>query len=458
MILKALRAARWTELALMILAALTAALGFFLVSGAMDGQSVLEAPMSFLLPPIVVLAAFLVIHIILVVRRVSVEEILIPIVALLFCLGLIMIYRLRGDNGVWQQVLRGLVPGLVITGILIARPDLVEYLRRLAIPISLGGLFLLLLTAVIGVEDETGARLALRFGPLPAIQTSELIKLAMIIFLAWFVEREWEAVEGRARTFMGTIRLPALRYFVPGVLFVGISILALVVMSDWGAILILGLIFVAMLYAGFETRIFGTIAAIGLAMSIAAGLVLSLTWHVPDVIRNRYLAFRDPWSTAPLMINGQPTGVTISEGPGYQIQQAVYAIIAGGVGGTGLGYGSPEFVPLSSSDFIYAAIIEEMGAVVGIGVLILYSILLMRILRTAVLLPTGQVFERLLLVGIGVHLFSQVFVMVGGTLNLIPLTGVTVPFMSLGGAALMTNLVEIGIVLAVAQRLEAQRI
>ena len=150
--------------------------------------------------------------------------------------------------------------------------------------------------------------------------------------------------------------------------------------------------------------------------------------------------------------------MTIAEGPGYQIQQSIYAIAAGGVTGTGLGFGSPEYVPLAQSDFIFAAILEEMGAVVGIAVLILFAILLLRILRIAMLLPSQQVFERLLLTGIGLHLFTQVFVMVGGTLNLLPLTGVTIPFLSLGGTALLINLAEIGVVLALAQRLEEERL
>jgi cell division protein FtsW (lipid II flippase) len=123
-----------------------------------------------------------------------------------------------------------------------------------------------------------------------------------------------------------------------------------------------------------------------------------------------------------------------------------------------LGFGSPDYIPLAASDFIFAAILEELGAAVGIVILVLFIILLMRILRVALLLPRGQVFERLLLIGIGMHLFTQVFVMVGGTLNIMPLTGVTVPFLSQGGAALMVNLLEIGIVLAVAQRLETQPI
>lgn len=159
-----------------------------------------------------------------------------------------------------------------------------------------------------------------------------------------------------------------------------------------------------------------------------------------------------------VMLDGQSTGITISQGPGYQIQQSIYAVIAGGLTGRGLGFGTPTYVPLAHSDFIFSAILEELGAVTGFAVLFLFAVLLLRILRVAVLLPGGQVFERLLLTGIAIHLFTQVFVMVGGTLNLLPMTGVTIPFLSLGGVALLVNLVEIGIVLSLTQRLELRQI
>jgi cell division protein FtsW (lipid II flippase) len=393
--------------------------------------------------------------VVLAVRRVSVDPLILPITGLLFMLGLVMIWRLRGEVGVWQQLTRGFIPGIVLSGILIVRPRLIERIRRWAVPISMVGLLLPVATALFGVVDESGARLALKLGPLPAIQTTEMIKVTMLIFLAWFIEREGQAAEGRAHTILYLGRLPAPRYLIPGALFVGAATLALILMSDFGAVLILGFLFVAMLYAGFETRIFGTIAALGLGLAVLAGLVISQTWEAPTVIQNRFLAFRDPWSTQELLVNGQPSGITIAEGPGYQIQQSIYAAIAGGVSGTGLGFGTPEFVPLAVSDFIYAAILEEMGSAVGIAILALFVILVLRILRIAVMLPADQVFERLLLVGIGIHLLTQVFIMVGGTLNLFPLTGVTIPFLSLGGSALMVNLVEIGMVLAVMQRLEA---
>jgi cell division protein FtsW (lipid II flippase) len=220
-------------------------------------------------------------------------------------------------------------------------------------------------------------------------------------------------------------------------------------MADFGAVLVLVMLFVAMLYTGFETRIFATISALGLALALLVGAVLSQTWSIPATIQYRYLAFRNPWSEQ-LM----PNGYTIAEGPGYQIQQAIYAVIAGGVSGTGLGLGLPTFIPLAHSDFILAAIMEEMGSAVGVAVLALYAVLVLRILRVVLLLPRAQVFERLLLLGIGVHFFTQVFVMAGGVLNLIPLTGVTMPFLSLGGVSLMVNLAEVGMVLALTLRID----
>jgi len=451
------------EALLLGLVLLLGLLGFLLaaaglrLAGPIAQTGEMPAVRSLLVVPLLAGGLFVAAHALLVIRRRRVEQIILPVVALLFSLGIVLIWRLRGDEGAWQQVLRGFLPGMAALGALLAWPyQLTEFIRRQAIPISLAGLGLALLTGILGSADETGARLALVLGPLPPIQTSELIKLALIIFLAWYIDREGRRMEGRAILLFGRLRLPALRYALPGLLFVFVATLALVRMADFGAVLILGIIFVAMLYAGFDPRLFGTIAVIGLGMALVVALVLVFVWDVPAVIENRFLAFANPWSTAELMVNGVPTGLTISEGPGYQIQQAVYATISGGLSGAGLGFGSPEYIPLAASDFIFAALLEEMGAMIGFAVLALFGVLALRIFRVAMLLPGVQVFERLLVTGIGIHLFTQVFVMAGGTLNLIPLTGVTIPFLSLGGMALLTNLVEVGIVLALAQRLEAR--
>jgi cell division protein FtsW (lipid II flippase) len=450
---------RQSEALLLVFTSLIAILGFLMVAAATQIRQNLDPLPTLpaaLLPPLLLSAGAFGLHIAMRTRRIEIEQIIFPVACLLLAIGLVTIFRLRGAEGVWQQITRGLLPGFVLAGAFILKPQLVEFVRRWTLPISAIGLMLPIATAIFGVVDETGARLALKLGPFPAIQTSEIIKLTLVVFLAWFIDREGEQVEGRARIILGRLRLPAIRFFIPGILFVSMATLALVQMSDFGAVLILGFLFTAMLYAGFETRLFATIAGIGLILALLVGLVLVLFWEIPTVIQHRFIAFLDPWSTAEIVINGQPTGITVAEGPGYQIQQSIYAIVAGGLTGAGLGFGSPDYVPLAASDFIFAAILEEWGAAVGIVILALYIILLLRILRVAMLLPRSQVFERLLLTGIGIHLFTQVFVMIGGTLNIIPLTGVTVPFLSQGGAALMINSLEIGIVLAIAQRLETR--
>ena len=321
-----LRTWRRTEAALLIVVVLVAFLGFALVEGAariQQGVPPLPLPWEALRPPAAMALALVGLHLLLRRRGTEIEQLLLPIVGLLLALGLTMIWRLRGGDGVWQQIWRGLVPGTLLAGLVITRPALIERVRReWPLVVSLGGLSLLMITAFLGVVDESGARLALKLGPLPAVQTSEIIKLSLIVFLAWYIQSAWEGAECRAID-LGWIKLPALRYFVPGLLFVLLAVLALVKMADLGAILILGSLFAAMLYAGFQPRILVPIATIGLLLSVVAGLFLALVWEVPDVVQQRVAAFRDPWSQEPLLIDGQPTGLTIAEGPGYQIQQAL---------------------------------------------------------------------------------------------------------------------------------------
>ena len=448
---------RLIEATALTMTAVIVMLGFLSVAAATQlrlGNNPVAALPGALGPSFLITILLIGFHLFLRFLRMRSEQIIWPTVSLLFVIGAIMIWRLRGSEIVYQQILRGLLPGIILAGLLVAKPGLIEAIRRRAPLIGLVGLLLPIITSLFGTIDETGARLALKLGPLPAIQTSEMIKLAMIIFLAWYVEEQGRAAEGRAQPFLGWLRIPALQYFIPGVLFVSVASLALVRMSDYGAVLILGFIFIAMLFAGFETRIFFSVTAIGLVLAILMGLILSITWEIPTVIQYRFMAFLNPWSRDTIIINGQSSDVTISEGPGYQIQQSIYAVISGGITGRGLGFGSPDYVPLAHSDFIFAAVIEELGSIIGLAVLFLFAVLLIRIFRGVILLPAGQIFERLLIVGIGAHLFTQIFVMAGGTLNLFPVTGVTIPFLSQGGVALLVNLVEVGMVLAILRRME----
>jgi cell division protein FtsW (lipid II flippase) len=448
---------RFTEAFLLGLVFLVTLLGFALLAiglQARQGGNPWAGLPGALLPPLVIGVSTVGLHMLMRKREMQVDQLILPVTALLFTTGLLLIWRLQGASGVWQQFLRGYLPGMAVIAVLLMRPRWVELIRRWAVPICLVGFLLLVATAFLGVIDETGTRLAIQLGSLPPIQPSEIIKLCLVIFLAWYIDREGKEAEGRARPFLGWLRLPPIHYFLPGALFVALATLALVKMSDFGAVLILAFIFAGMLFVGFETRIFLTIGAIGLTLILIVSLILSFTWQVPTVIRYRFLAFQNPWSKEVILLKGQTTGVTISEGPGYQIQQSIDAVVSGGLSGTGLGFGTPQYVPLAQSDFIFAAIIEELGSIIGLAILILFAVLLLRMARVALLLPAEQVFERLLLIGICIHLFIQVFIMVGGTLNLLPMTGVTIPFLSQGGMALLVNLTEIGLALSLSQRLE----
>ncbi len=444
--------ARQSERTLLLIVAAFVLLGFVIVTFVQQSLDVEVAPFWTFATPIVIIGLLAAAHLLLTYQKVTDAPLLLPIIGLLMGIGLILLQRLFPEAA-RSQLLRGFVPGMIGLMLLIRFPQVVESLRRdWPMTVSLIGLVLLLATAFFGRIDETGTRLALQIGSLPAIQTTEAIKVALIVFLAWYIESEGEAAERHAFKFAG-LSLPPLRYFLPSLTFVAIATLALVKMSDFGAILILTGIFLAMLYIGFNQRIFFTIMGIAVAAGLIVGIALFAVWDVPATIQQRVIAFRDPFSTEELVLNGQPQGYSIALGPGYQSVQGIQAIINGGFLGTGLGWGVPENVPLSYSDFIFAALVEELGAAGGFAVLLLFGLLIMRIVRLAMLLPAGQIFERLLLVGIAAHFLTQVLVMVGGTVLLLPVTGVTIPFVTLGGMALLVNLLEMGIVFALAQRI-----
>lgn len=416
------------------------------------------------IPPLVLLGWLFAVHLVLSFRGVSAEQLILPLTGLLVGVGLFMIHRLwPGDpafsfppTGIWQQLILGVSGGMTVILLLNIYPYLVELLRRsfdewLPLIICMGGLGLLFATALFG-EEIGGVRLAIRLGGF-SVQTSEIIKLSLIIFLAWYGDIAGQSAEFTYMRF-GFLRLPQMQTILPSLMFIMLAMVALLLMSDWGAILILMSIFAAILYTAFEQRIFYSMAGLGLLVLAVA--VAGIIWldAVPGTVALRWTVFRDPWSEELVSWFGTPTAIV--DGPGYQTQQAIYAVIAGGLLGSGLGFGAPNNIPLPFSDFIFAAIIEEMGLIIGMALLVFYIILVWRILRVAAMLPEALIFERLLLIGIAVHLCAQTFVITGGTFALIPLTGLTAPFLSLGGMAMLINLTEIGIVLALAQRLPQQ--
>lgn len=417
-----------------------------------------ENPFPAFLPalqPAIVLALFLSFcHLFLCWRRIEAEQVILPTVGLLLAIGFIMILRILTLDQLWRHLLLGLgLGGGSIVVFIIWPRRMIKLIRQWAFPISAVGLFLLLMTLLFGVKDESNAKLAIQIFGI-SFQTSEPMKVALIIFLARYIEQMGETIEGFTTLWFGR-RIPDLRYFIPILLFICVAMAFLYGMKDLGAVLILGFLFVFMLYVGFDTRVFLPVAMFGLTGFVSLVLFLAaIGVSIPPRVQGRLIGWWNPWSNKLVWHLG--TEVPVHEGPGYQLLQAIYATVAGGITGTGIGFGCVEkdCIVFAHSDLILAAVVEELGLIVMIPLLALFVILTWRILRLATMLSSSQVFERLLLVGIALHLFIQVFIIAGGTFSLIPLTGVTVPFLSHGGMALMVNLIGIGMVLAMTQQIE----
>jgi cell division protein FtsW (lipid II flippase) len=226
---------------------------------------------------------------------------------------------------------------------------------------------------------------------------------------------------------LGPLTLPPLPYLTPLVLMLVLSLLVLILQRDLGAALLFFGIVLAMLYVA-SSRASYVLFGIGM-FALGAALMYRLFEHV----RLRVEIWLDPWAAA-------ATG-------GYQLVQALSALAAGGLFGAGLSFGYPEYVPAVHTDFIIAAIGEELGLAGSLGVVALYMLLIHR--GFSVALQSRDPFATLLAAGLTSAVALQSLVILGGTLKLMPLTGVTLPLLSYGGSSILTNFVILGLLLAV---------
>jgi cell division protein FtsW (lipid II flippase) len=276
-----------------------------------------------------------------------------------------------------------------------------------------------------GATDQDGPRLWLAWGGFQ-FQPAEVLKLLLVVFLAGYLTDKREVL-GSAVTKLGPLRLPPLPYLAPLVVMLGGSLALLAAQRDLGAALLLYVTGLGMLYLAS-----GRLGYV--VLGLGAFLVGAWAMHtVLGVVQLRTAVWLDPWSDA--------------DGGGYQNIQALMAIAAGGVMGTGLGFGQPDVIPFAHTDFVYAALVEEMGLAGSLAVLALYGVLFWRGYRTG--LRAGSVFGVLLAGGLVFALSVQTFVIGAGILRLIPLTGITLPFLSHGGTSLITSAAAVGLVLRI---------
>ena len=354
-------------------------------------------------------------HVIIRIRAPYADPVILPIVVTLCGLGLAMIHRLDVANDTSHATIQLTWMGVgvaLFVAVLIFVPDH-RVLSRLPYLAGLSGLILLILPLLPLIGHEVrGARIWINVGGM-TFQPGEAAKIILIIAFAAYLVQKRDALALAGRRFLG-IDLPRARDLGPIVLVWLAGLGILVAQNDLGPSVLLFGIFVLMIYVATE-RISWII--LGLLLIVTGGLAANA---VVSHVSQRVDTWLDPFI--------DPTG---------QIAQSLYGLAYGGLLGTGLGQGRPDMIPIAESDFIGAALGEELGLAGLIAVILLYSLLTSRGLRAALLMRDP--FGKLLAAGLAAGFFLQVFIVLGGVTKLIPLTGLTTPFLSLGGSSLVMN-------------------
>ena len=354
---------------------------------------------------------------------------LLPLAAFLTAVGVTEIYRLEPEDAFRQGLWVVIGVGLFSLTLFAMRRDF-RRLESYKYVIGLGALALLVLPAlpVIG-RTVNGARLWVGIGPFQ-FQPGEFAKILLIVFLAGYLREKREVLaQGRPKD------------FGPLLLIWGGAMAVLVQTNDLGSGLLYFGIFLAMLYVATTRLIF---VAGGAALFLAGA---AFVYRVVPRVEDRVSIWLDPWRYA--------------QDEGYQLVQSLFAIAFGGFGGTGLGRGTftstggQDLIPHLNTDFIYAALAHELGLVGIAAVLLVYMLFVARGFRVAMLAQDG--FSKLLAVGLTFTFALQTFIIVGGVLRLIPLTGLTLPFVSYGGSSLLANFVLLAGLLLVSNRANAPR-
>ncbi|GAA3541027.1 FtsW/RodA/SpoVE family cell cycle protein [Nocardioides daeguensis] len=359
------------------------------------------------------------------------DPVLLPVVAALNGLGLAVIHRvdLAKDTGLASQQLTWMTLGVALfVGTLVALPDH-RLLARFTYTSGLAAIVLLVLPMVPGLGTSiNGAKIWISLGPF-SFQPGEVAKLLLVITFAGYlvVHRDALALAGRRVVF---VDLPRGRDLGPILMMWVVSLGILVLQRDLGSSLLFFGLFLVMLYVATERP--GWLVVGALLFFGGATAAYRLFGHV----QSRVDIWLDPFADA--------------DGKGYQLVQALYGFAWGGLMGRGLGEGMPERVPYVESDFILAAIGEELGLTAVMAVLLLYGLVVERALRAALISRDG--FGKLVATGLAAVFALQVFVVVGGVTRLIPLTGLTTPFLSYGGSSLVVNWVIIAILLRISDQ------
>lgn len=344
------------------------------------------------------------------------DKFIIPMACMLVTIGVILLCRIKIDYGIRQIALVAI--GGAVFFIAYAMYYNFGSWNKLWFLYALGGTILFLATLIFG-KTVNGSKNWLRLGGF-AFQPSEITKILFVMFLACYFS-------GGRMNSLGRLK-PKYITLVVNYLYIGF----LVLQRDWGTILVMFSIYLFMLYV-YEKNYKFLLVNIG-AAAIVAILGYKFLYH----IQVRVSTWIDPWSDI--------------SNTGYQITQSLFAIASGGYFGRGIGNGSPNYIPEVHSDFIFAAVCEEMGVFGGAAVIILFFLIAYRCFKISIV--TTNAYDKAVCFGLTVMFAMQTFIIIGGVTKMIPLTGITLPFISYGGTSIVASFASLGIIQAISAKVE----
>ena len=375
-------------------------------------------------------------HLYLRIRLPNADPYLFPLVALLTAFGLVMVYRI--DESLARDQANWFVLGLVLFALTIQFLRDYEVLERYRYTIAAVGLLLLLAPRLPGIGQQVnGAYLGVKLGPLQ-FQPAEFSKIAIVIFLASYLREHREVLIVGARRVLG-VTLPPLKHFGPMLVVWGASMFMLVFIRDLGSSLMFFAAFLALLYVATGRFSF---VVIGMALFlVGAWFIVETVPHVHDRVEIWLHPYSDPHES------------------GYQILQSIFAQADGGLFGKGFAQGlitipgthpAQTLLPAAQTDTIYSLIVNELGLFGACGLILIYLLIAARGFKIALL--AGDGFSKLLATGLTAVFAIQAFVIIGGVTRVIPLTGVTLPFISYGGSSIVANFVLLALLLLISDR------
>ncbi len=344
------------------------------------------------------------------------DKFIVLMACMLITMGVLLLCRIDSNYGI-RQIVWVVIGGAVFFAAYLIYYH-VKFWNKLWFLYFFAGVGLFLATLLFG-ETVNGSRNWIQFG-IFSFQPSEITKILFIMFLSCYYAKSWDKpfcrLEPKWVTLLGTY------------LYIGF----LVLQRDWGSILVFFAIYIFMIYV-YEKKFGFLFANIGVA-TVVAFLGYKFLYH----IQVRVSTWLDPWADI--------------SNKGYQITQSLFAIASGGYFGRGIGNGSPTYIPEVHSDFIFAAVCEEMGVFGGAAIILLFFLIAYRCFKISI--RAQDAFDKALSLGLTLMFAIQTFIIVGGVVKMIPLTGITLPFVSYGGTSIVVNFISLGIIQAISAKEE----